>query len=181
MPPPTAIGPPVVGSGPEWSETQRTPGPAAGCNKPATSERRKPSRWCETTRTEQDLQRWSLWSRSRRQRLHVAPSLTRSACGSGRSVAVTHRFGDGVGGGGRGARLGSRRKPGYRASTDESHERRSAEVRPGQQVRALKGSQGPEGPHESQPPRGGDGSARCRRKTSKASAVTRNAREGAGK
>jgi hypothetical protein len=32
-------------------ETGRTPGSAAGRNKPARSERIKPSRWCETTRT----------------------------------------------------------------------------------------------------------------------------------
>jgi len=35
-------------------ETSRTPGSAAGCNKPATQWRRKPSRWCKTTRTERD-------------------------------------------------------------------------------------------------------------------------------
>jgi hypothetical protein len=33
-------------------ETRRTPGSAAGCNKPATSGDGKPSRWCETTRAE---------------------------------------------------------------------------------------------------------------------------------
>jgi hypothetical protein len=42
--------------GVDWPETRRTPGSAAGCNKPATSERRKPSRWCETTRTERDFE-----------------------------------------------------------------------------------------------------------------------------
>jgi len=56
-------------------ETQRTPGSAAGCNRPATPsskhenvsllanrayerERRKPSRWCKTTRTER-VRGWS--------------------------------------------------------------------------------------------------------------------------
>jgi len=37
-------------------ETRRTPGSAAGCNKPASSVRSKPSRWCETTRTERDFE-----------------------------------------------------------------------------------------------------------------------------
>jgi len=37
-------------------ETRRTPGSAAGCNKPASSVRSKPSRWCETTRAEQDFE-----------------------------------------------------------------------------------------------------------------------------
>jgi len=32
-------------------ETRRTPGSGAGRNKPARSKRKKPSRWCETTRT----------------------------------------------------------------------------------------------------------------------------------
>jgi hypothetical protein len=35
-------------------ETRRTPRSAAGCNKPATAVRRKPSRWCETTRAERE-------------------------------------------------------------------------------------------------------------------------------
>jgi hypothetical protein len=39
-------------SGAGKQETRRTPGSAAGCDKPASSGRRKPSRWCETTRTE---------------------------------------------------------------------------------------------------------------------------------
>jgi hypothetical protein len=33
-------------------ETRRTPGSAAGCNKPAAVQRNKPSRWCETTRAD---------------------------------------------------------------------------------------------------------------------------------
>jgi len=36
--------------------TRRTPGPEAGCNKPAASKRRKPSERCETVRTEQEIQ-----------------------------------------------------------------------------------------------------------------------------
>jgi hypothetical protein len=39
-------------------ETRRTPRSAAGCNKPATVVRRKPSRWCETTRTEREVGGW---------------------------------------------------------------------------------------------------------------------------
>ena len=35
-------------------ETRRTPRLAAGCNKPAILRRSKPTRWCETTRSEQD-------------------------------------------------------------------------------------------------------------------------------
>jgi len=35
-------------------ETWRTPGSGAGRNKPAPSRRSKPSRWCETTRTERE-------------------------------------------------------------------------------------------------------------------------------
>lgn len=37
------------------AETPRTPGSAAGCNKPANRRRRKPARWCETTRSERDV------------------------------------------------------------------------------------------------------------------------------
>jgi hypothetical protein len=33
---------------------RREPSPVPGCNKPGAAERRKPSRWCETTRTERD-------------------------------------------------------------------------------------------------------------------------------
>jgi hypothetical protein len=45
-----------LGSATEARETRRTPGSAAGCNKPASSERRKPARWCKTTRSERDRQ-----------------------------------------------------------------------------------------------------------------------------
>jgi hypothetical protein len=38
-------------------ETRRTPRLAAGCNKPATLRRSKPTRWCKTTRLERDS--WS--------------------------------------------------------------------------------------------------------------------------
>lgn len=37
------------------------PLPVAGCNKPATPVRRKPSRWCETTRTERDRRSGIRW------------------------------------------------------------------------------------------------------------------------
>jgi hypothetical protein len=46
-------------------ETRRTPRSAAGCDKPATPERRKPSRWCETTRTERDCGGWLLRTEAR--------------------------------------------------------------------------------------------------------------------
>jgi hypothetical protein len=59
----------VVGREPGSRETRRTPGLAAGCNKPATSERRKPSRWCETTRTERDFEGGSLGTEARAARL----------------------------------------------------------------------------------------------------------------
>lgn len=36
----------------QQAETRRTPGPEAGCNTPAGSRRRKPSRWWKTTRAE---------------------------------------------------------------------------------------------------------------------------------
>jgi hypothetical protein len=42
--------------------TPRTPRPSAGRNKPAGLQRRKPSRWCETTRTEHDIGVWKPWS-----------------------------------------------------------------------------------------------------------------------
>jgi len=38
-------------------KTQETLRSGAGCNKPATLKRRKPSRWCKTTRVEQGLKR----------------------------------------------------------------------------------------------------------------------------
>jgi hypothetical protein len=38
--------------------TRRTPRPPAGRNKPAGLQRSKPSRWCETTRTEHDIGAW---------------------------------------------------------------------------------------------------------------------------
>jgi hypothetical protein len=41
------------------AETRRTPGPEAGRNKPAGLPRRKPSRWCETTRAERDVGAWN--------------------------------------------------------------------------------------------------------------------------
>lgn len=48
-----------VGRSPGRTETRRTPGPVAGCNKPAGPSRRKPSRWCETTRAERDVEAWN--------------------------------------------------------------------------------------------------------------------------
>jgi hypothetical protein len=39
------------------SETQRTPGSAAGCNRPVAFRRRKPLRWRETTGAERDFAR----------------------------------------------------------------------------------------------------------------------------
>jgi len=45
-------------------ETRRTSQLAAGCNKPATSGRRKPSGWCETTRMERDFWRGISGNRS---------------------------------------------------------------------------------------------------------------------
>jgi hypothetical protein len=47
-----------------WWETRRTSQPSAGCNKPAALERRKPSRWCKTTRTEHDIGGWHRRSES---------------------------------------------------------------------------------------------------------------------
>jgi len=44
----------------------------AGCNKPAGSVRSKPSRWCKTTRTEQDFE---LVARGRWQHLRVSPGV----------------------------------------------------------------------------------------------------------
>jgi len=52
----------VVGSA-SHHETRRTSELAAGCNKPATSGRRKPSKWCKTTRMERDF--WRGISRNR--------------------------------------------------------------------------------------------------------------------
>jgi len=44
----------TTGSG----ETQWTPGPGPGCNMLGARRWRKPSRWCETTRTERDVMAW---------------------------------------------------------------------------------------------------------------------------
>jgi len=46
-------------------ETRRTPGSAAGRNRPARSERNKPPRWCKTTRAARGRDRPSLPERSR--------------------------------------------------------------------------------------------------------------------
>jgi len=59
-------------------ETRRTPGPAAGCNKPATSERRKPSSWRETRKTEREFESGPLGSEA-----------CGDARGSGRSDGVS--------------------------------------------------------------------------------------------
>jgi hypothetical protein len=98
-------------------ETRRTPGLAAGCNKPATSERRKPSRWRETTRAERDFEGGSLGTEARAERCVWEWTL------GGMSVEGES----------------DRIRPVRRT---KSHERRSV-IRPGRRVSTLEGSQGP--------------------------------------
>jgi hypothetical protein len=65
-------------------ETRRTPRSAAGCNKPARSERSKPARPCETARSEQDRQAGCLSTDAARRALKSS-----FRGGSRRSVAMS--------------------------------------------------------------------------------------------
>jgi len=136
---PPRSGLPGRGSGIRGPETRRTPGPAAGCNKPATSERRKPSRWCETTRTEQDFRGWFLGTEA-----------CGNACGSGRSVGEHPKRARA----GRGRWRGGRRP--NRAAAQAVVSERTAGRIPREEVEFDQGSSEsseeeprPEGPHVS--------------------------------
>jgi hypothetical protein len=66
-------------------ETWRTPGSGAGRNKPARSRRSKPSRWCETTRTERE-EDWLSFSEGRRGDAHPGRRTPRLGTMEGRSL-----------------------------------------------------------------------------------------------
>jgi len=76
----------------EWCETRRTPGSAAGCNKPASVRWWKTARWCETTRSEQDCEVGT--SRPKRQQQCGRRSEHRSRCrwrGTGPALVASLR------------------------------------------------------------------------------------------
>jgi len=92
-------------------ETRRTPGSAAGCNKPATPTRRKPPRWCKTTRAERESE---LGSSGPKPDGNVGREWTR------RSLSTEGRYG------GRTRERASRRIPGEEAGESRSARERSS-------------------------------------------------------